>query len=143
MTPTTCTCPPGVYPNGLEEPCAYCREQLAALRDAEPCPKGDPDCETGDDGSCHDACRSPRGGLLAGLLVALTLATGAACKNTIVLPSEDTAELNAGGWWVVHLGLGYWCGVPQDGGAGTVRYETAESAIRVCYRIHDGWVPPW
>lgn len=22
----------------------------------DPCPKGDPDCETGDDGSCHDAC---------------------------------------------------------------------------------------
>lgn len=26
----------------------------------DPCPKGDPDCETGDDGSCHDACEAPR-----------------------------------------------------------------------------------
>lgn len=27
--------------------------------DFDPCPKGDPDCETGDDGSCHDACERP------------------------------------------------------------------------------------
>lgn len=27
--------------------------------DVDPCPKGDPDCETGDDGSCHDGCRAP------------------------------------------------------------------------------------
>lgn len=24
--------------------------------DFDPCPQGDPDCETGDDGSCHDGC---------------------------------------------------------------------------------------
>lgn len=29
--------------------------------DVDPCPKGDPDCETGDDGSCHDSCEPPRG----------------------------------------------------------------------------------
>lgn len=27
---------------------------------ADPCPVGDPACETGDDGSCHDGCAAPR-----------------------------------------------------------------------------------
>ena len=27
--------------------------------DIDPCPKGDPECETGDDGSCHDGCEAP------------------------------------------------------------------------------------
>jgi len=29
--------------------------------DFDPCPKGDPECLTGDDGSCHDACEAPAG----------------------------------------------------------------------------------
>lgn len=33
-------------------------EHVAA--DVDPCPKGDPECETGDDGSCHDGCEAPR-----------------------------------------------------------------------------------
>ncbi|WP_433067379.1 hypothetical protein [Dactylosporangium sp. CS-033363] len=28
--------------------------------DPDPCPVGDPDCETGDDGSRHDGCTPPR-----------------------------------------------------------------------------------
>lgn len=27
--------------------------------EVDPCPKGDPECMTGDDGSCHDACEAP------------------------------------------------------------------------------------
>ncbi|HYW33004.1 MAG TPA: hypothetical protein VE869_16000 [Gemmatimonas sp.] len=36
--------------------CANC---WADLREIDPCPKGDPECMTGDDGSCHDACEAP------------------------------------------------------------------------------------
>lgn len=39
-------------------------DQPAAEREPDhvtpdPCPVGDPDCETGDDGSCHDGCTAP------------------------------------------------------------------------------------
>lgn len=34
-------------------------DEVFAKDEVDPCPKGDPDCETGDDGSCHDACESP------------------------------------------------------------------------------------
>lgn len=32
---------------------------LAEALALDPCPQGDPECETGDDGSCHDACEAP------------------------------------------------------------------------------------
>jgi hypothetical protein len=40
---------------------AAAEAHLAALTSPEPdpCPAGDPACETGDDGSCHDGCTSP------------------------------------------------------------------------------------
>lgn len=33
---------------------------VQVVEDVDPCPKGDPGCETGDDGSCHDACEATR-----------------------------------------------------------------------------------
>jgi hypothetical protein len=79
--------------------------------DFDPCPKGDTECLTGDDGSCHDACETPtadepRETPTNFVDIVFDGPPGHLSGRFVEVENESGASIRLGEW--VHRVDGYW-----------------------------------